>query len=350
MATKTASKKPPTPRKTGLTVAITGPTGDIGRALLRELDRSPEVEKIVGMARRPFDPAELGLEKTEYRRGDILDPDSLNELVDGADVLVHLAFVILGGRDETQRVNLEGTRNVFEAALNSGVKRFVYTSSVAAYGFHDDNPQPLTEEVAPKGTDEFYYSAQKAELERELHRMVDGSDVDTYVFRPCIVAGEDAVTLVEAMTEQLQLGGRLPQITRFLESVPFLAPVLPDPGNPFQLVHHDDVAQALVAAIAGRGEPGIYNLAADDTIQVRDLASALGWYSVPIPGLTVELAAQAVARIPFAPAEMSWINALRVPVLMDCSKAKEKLGWQPRYDTRETLEQTVAGARAEGVL
>src|SRR5882757_9261066 len=208
----------------GLTVAITGPTGDIGRALLRRLDDAPEVDKVVGMARRPFNPANLGLEKTEYRQGDILEPDSIANLVEGADVFVHLAFIILGGHDETRRINLEGTHNVFDAAVSSGVKRFVYTSSVAAYGFHEDNPQPLTEEVLPKGTEDFYYSAQKAELERELHRMVDGSDVETYVFRPCIVAGPDALTLVEAMMDQLQLGGRLPQITTFLNTVPFHKP------------------------------------------------------------------------------------------------------------------------------
>jgi nucleoside-diphosphate-sugar epimerase len=334
----------------GLTVAITGPTGDIGRALLRRLDDAPEVDKVVGMARRPFNPAELGLEKTEYRQGDILEPDSIANLVEDADVLVHLAFIILGGRDETRRINLEGTHNVFDAAVSSGVKRFVYTSSVAAYGFHEDNPQPLTEEVLPKGTDDFYYSAQKAELERELHRMVDGTDVETYVFRPCIVAGPDALTLVEAMMDQLQLGGRLPQITTFLNTVPFLKPVLPDPGSPFQLVHHDDVAQALVASISGRGEPGIYNLAAEGTMRVSDLASALGWYSVPIPNLAVEVTAEVIARIPFAPAELSWINALRVPVLMDTQKAREKLGWKPAYDTRETLAQTVAGAREEGLI
>jgi UDP-glucose 4-epimerase len=334
----------------GLTVAITGPTGDIGRALLRELEKAPEVDRVIGMARRPFDPAELGLTKTEYRQGDILEPDSIAHLVDGADVLVHLAFVIFGGRDETQRVNLEGTRNVFEAGVSSGVKRFVYTSSVAAYGFHDENPQPLTEEVAPKGTDEFYYSAQKAELERELHRMVGESEVEAYVFRPCIVAGPDALTLIEEMMKQVQLGGRLPQITTFLNSVPFLKPVLPDPGAPFQLVHHDDVAQALVASITGRGEPGIYNLAGDGTISVSDLASAVGWYSVPVPNLAVEVTAEVIARIPFAPAEFSWINALRVPVVMDTAKARDKLGWQPVHDTRETLAQTVEGAREEGLL
>src|SRR3954451_15346681 len=317
----------------GLTVAITGPTGDIGRALLRQLDTAPEVDRIIGMARRPFNPAEFGLEKTEYRQGDILDADSIATLIEGADVVVHLAFIIFGGREETHRVNLEGTRNVFEAAVSGGVKRFVYTSSVAAYGFHDDNPQPLTEEVAPKGTDDFYYSAQKAELERELHRLVDGSDVEAYVFRPCIVAGPDALTMVSVLMEQLQLGGRIPQITTFLNSVPFLKPVLPDPGTPFQLVHHDDVAQALVAAITGRGEPGIYNLAGDGTITIGDLASALGWYSVPVPSAAVELTADLIARIPFAPAQLTWINAGRVPVVMDTQKAREKLGWEPAYDT-----------------
>jgi nucleoside-diphosphate-sugar epimerase len=334
----------------GLTVAITGPTGDIGRALLRQLDKDPEVDRIIGMARRPFKPSEMGLEKTEYRQGDILDEDSVASLVEGADVLVHLAFIIMGGHEETHRINLEGTRNVFEAATSAGLTRFVYTSSVAAYGFHEENPQPLTEEVAPKGTDDFYYSAQKAELERELHRMVDGSDVDTYVFRPCIVAGGDALMLINAMMEQLQLGGRLPQITTFLKSVPFLKPVLPDPGTPFQLVHQDDVAQALDAAVTGRGEPGIYNLAGDGTISFGDLASAIGWYSVPIPNFAVEVTAEVISHVPFAPAEFQWINAARVPVVMDSQKARDKLGWAPGYDTRETLADTVANARDEGLI
>src|SRR3954466_9262422 len=334
----------------GLTVAITGPTGDIGRALLRQLDKAPEVDRIIGMARRPFNPAELGLEKTEYRQGDILDENSITDLVEGADVLVHLAFLIVGGREETQRINLEGTSNVFGAATSAGLKRFIYTSSVAAYGFHEENPQPLTEEVAPKGTDDFYYSAQKAELERELHRMVDGSDVEAYVFRPCIVAGGEALMLIKEMMEQLQLGGRLPQITTFLNSVPFLKPVLPDPGTPFQLVHHDDVAQALVAAITGRGEPGIYNLAGDGTISFGDYASAIGWYSVPVPSFAVEVTAELLSKVPFAPAEFSWINAARVPVLMDTAKAREKLGWEPAHDTREVLAETVQAARQEGLF
>ena len=110
------------------------------------------------------------------------------------------------------------------------------------------------------------------------------------------------------------------------------------------------MAQALAAAITGRGEPGIYNLAGEGEIRVGDMASALGWYSVPIPNLVVDVTADVIARVPFVPAELSWINALRVPVIMDTHKAREKLGWSPAHDSRGTLAQTVESARAEGVL
>ena len=64
------------------------------------------------------------------------------------------------------------------------------------------------------------------------------------------------------------------------------------------------------------------------------------------PGATAEV----IAKVPFAPAEFSWINAARVPVIMDTGKAREKLGWDPAYDTRQTLLETVEGAREEGLV
>src|SRR3954463_8206214 len=174
-----------------LTVAVTGPTGDIGKPVLRALDRAREVKRVVGMARRPFDPGSLGLKKTEYVQGDVTRREDVDALVKGADVVVHLAFIILSaGSQESHGINLAGSRNVFEAAVAARAKRLVYASSVAAYGFHDDNPQPLTEDVPVRGTDEFYYSAQKAELEDTLRETVPPGSLDTYVFRPSIVAGE----------------------------------------------------------------------------------------------------------------------------------------------------------------
>ncbi|MDQ3963046.1 MAG: NAD-dependent epimerase/dehydratase family protein, partial [Actinomycetota bacterium] len=181
----------------GLTVAVTGPTGSIGKAFVRALEAEPAVERIRGMARRSIDPAEHGWSKIEYLQGDILDRDAVNELVEGADVVVHLAFLIFGPREETLNINLQGSSNVFAAALDAGADRLVYTSSVAAYGFHDDNPVPLHEDVPVRGTDDHYYSQQKAELEATLTRFASGRDTDVYVFRPCIVAGPSALDVID---------------------------------------------------------------------------------------------------------------------------------------------------------
>src|ERR671922_1559978 len=143
----------------GLTVAVTGPTGDLGRSFIRTLERSSEVERIVGMARRPFDPAAHGWKRTEYRRGDVLDRASVERLVEGADVVVHLAFVVLKAGAETRHVNVEGSRNVFEATVAAGARRLVYSSSVAAYGFPDDVDGLLIEDVPALGHARHPYSA-----------------------------------------------------------------------------------------------------------------------------------------------------------------------------------------------
>jgi UDP-glucose 4-epimerase len=239
-----------------LTVAVTGPTGEIGRAFLAELEREPRVGRVIGMARRPFDPAAHGWRKVEYRRGDILDREAVEGLVADTDVVVHLAFVIVAGRGDSREINLSGSRNVFEATAAAGTPRLVYTSSVAAYGFHSDAPQPLGEDTPARGSARHPYSAHKAEVEIELAQALGGSATEAYVFRPCIVAGPDAPRLVE-LVPLLAVSRRLPRaLRRALDRAPALRPVLPDPGVPFQLVHHDDVATALRAAVVGEGEPG----------------------------------------------------------------------------------------------
>ena len=287
------------------------------------------------MARRPFDPAARGLRKTEYRQGDVLDREAVTALVDDADVVVHLAFIIMGGREETRSVNLKGSRIVFEAAAASPrARRLVYTSSVAAYGFHSGNPQPLTEDVPARGSERHYYSAQKAELEATLTEAVAGSELDTYVFRPCVVAGSDALAMLEAIPWPV----RRSPVT-----------VLPDPGTRFQLVHHDDVASALVAAVRGAGEPGVYNLAGPGELTAADLARELGWLRVPVPHATIRLAAAGTA-LPLVPAKAEWLNAFSIPVLMSYAKARQELRWKPRHDAAETLRATVAAARERGLV
>ena len=218
----------------------------------------------------------------------MLDRASVEALVAKADVVVHLAFIILGDRDETRKINLEGSRNVFEAAIAAKAKRLVYASSVAAYGFHADNPELLTEDVPPRGTDGFYYSAQKAELEGVLSDLLEDASIDAYVFRPCIVAGPDALLLMENIP-YVQIGEKLPGVVRRLfDIVPVLKPVVPDPGVPVPARPSRRRRRGHALRGPRPGEPGVYNLAGDGQLTMSDLADALGWYAVSIPELAVD--------------------------------------------------------------
>lgn len=318
----------------GLTVAVTGPTGEIGISAVTALDRDPAVERIIGMARRPFDPAGQGWTKTEYRQGDITERGAVDRLVADADVVIHLAFIIMGSREESARVNLAGTRNVFEATVEAQrPRRLVYTSSVAAYGYHSDNPDPITEDVPPRGSPEHYYSEQKAACEAALQDVADGSDLEVYVLRPCIVAGPRAPALAAVMPWN-QLPG---PIKRVMKMLPLLKPPLPDPGIPMQLVHHDDVASAIALAATTTAAPGAYNLAGDGVVSISAVATELGTRPVRVPKVAATVASQVMARIPFIPSTLEWLHASRASVVMDTTKAKAQLGWTPKYTGAETL-------------
>jgi nucleoside-diphosphate-sugar epimerase len=334
----------------GLTVTVTGPTGDLGIALVSALERSRGVKRIVGMARRPFDPKAVGWKKTEYRQGDVQDAASVRDAVKGSDVVVHLAFAILSASDATRAINVDGSRIVFEEAAKAGAERICYASSVAAYGFHGDNPDWLTEDIEPRGTPEHFYSAQKAEVERVLAQaLLRRTKTTAYVFRPCIVAGPRAQTLLDEIP-YVRLSEAMPDaVVRLLGFMPMLRPVIPDPGTRFQLVHEDDVASAFVAGVLGKGPPGPYNLAGGGTLKTSDLADALGWYSIPIPELAVEATAEVIAKLPMSPPQLAWIHSVRKEVLMKTDRARKELGWKPMYTSKRTLKELVAAHRADEV-
>ena len=323
-----------------LRVAVTGPTGEIGISTIEALESHPEVAQIVGMARRPFDPAERGWSKTVYRQGDILDRETVDALVADADVVVHLAFIVMGSRQESARVNLAGTRNVFEATVAAQRPRLVYTSSVAAYGYHSDNPVPITEDVPTRGSPEHYYSEQKAACEAALTEITSGSALEVFVLRPCIVAGPKATALADAMPWN-QLPG---PARRIIEALPLLKPPFPDPGTPMQLIHHDDVAAAIALAVTTTSAPsGAYNLAGDGVLSLSEVGVALGARPVKVPRVAAVATSELISRIPFVPSALEWLHAGRSSVVMDTSKARNQLGWQPKFSAAQTLS-ALAGA------
>jgi nucleoside-diphosphate-sugar epimerase len=327
-----------------LVVAVTGPTGTFGFGLVPLLQADDRVARIVGIARRPFDPAEHGWTKMAYRQGDVRDAPSLERAFEGADVVVHLAFLITGtaSRATTREINVDGTLNAVRAAAAVGARRFVYASSVAAYGFHADNPVGMTEEWPVRPAEHLFYAQEKAELEHLLHDEIAAHpDLALYLVRPSIVVGPHTLGAKDVLPGRLApVGRRLAGLVGRLP-VPVPAPV---PDVPLQLVHEDDVGRALVQCIVGAGPPGAYNIAGDGVLSARDVARALGVLPLPLPAGVVRTAARAVAALPdlpFLPPATGWAEAVSHPSIMDTTKAKRELGWVPRHTGLEALQATV---------
>lgn len=322
-----------------LTVAVTGPTGTFGVALMPLLQDDENVTRVIGIARRPFDPAEHGWTKMEYRRGDVRDPEALKDAFAGADVVVHLAFLIISGSKETtQAINVEGTLNAFRAAAEAGARRFVYASSIAAYGFHRDNPIGITEDWPTRPADRLFYAQEKAELERLLQdEAAQHPEIDLYLLRPPIVLGPDAVGA------KAQLPPGLLQVLQVVHSGIRRLGVVPAvvPDLPMQLIHQDDVAEALRLCVVAAGPPGAYNIAADDVVNGVDVLRELGFLPLAVPGKPVAALARAISTLPFLPSGLQWVEAMSHPAIMDTTKARTELGWSAKHSAIESLRATL---------
>ena len=333
----------------GLVVAVTGPTGTFGFGLVPLLEADERVDRIVGIARRPFDPAAHGWRRMDYRRGDVRDPASLEAAFAGADVVVHLAFIITGATSgaTAREINVEGTLNAVRAAAAAGATRFVYASSVAAYGFHEDNPVGMTEQWPTRPADHLFYAQEKAELEELLvAEVARHPGLALYLPRPPIVVGPHTVGAKAQVPGALaplaplarRAGGLLGR-----RRLPLPVPV-PVPDIPMQFVHEEDVGRALLQCIVAAGPPGAYNIAADDVLRAPEVVRELGFLPVPVPAQLARTPARALAALaslPFSPPATAWAEALAHPAVMDTTKAKRDLGWAPRHTALASLRATL---------
>lgn len=327
-----------------MTVAVTGATGDVGTAVLAALEREPRVARVRAMARGPFDPGARGLVKVDYSRGDVRNRRAVRGLLGGADAVIHLAFVLHGRRRASDATNLDGSRIVFEEAVRSGAARICCASSIG--GYRSPGGAAELDEGAPfLGGQGHVYGEQKAEMERLLAEVLAETGVAGYALRLSIVAGPAAQLMLRDIP-YFRIRARMP--ARLLARLPgWLRPVLPDSGVPLQLVHEDDAAAAFVTAALDGAAPGAYNLAGPGTITVSDLARQLGWRSFPLPAAAVRAAASLARRLPPIDA-LAWLELAGAPVVVRTERAREELGWSPRFSAAETLRELVEGHRRRG--
>jgi UDP-glucose 4-epimerase len=315
-------------------VVVVGATGNVGTSVLRALADDPEVESVLGLARRV---PRMRFPKTEWGQVDVARSEGLAERFAGADAVVHLAWLIQPGRDleVLHAVNVEGSRRVFQAAVDGGVPALVYASSVGAYA-PGPKDRAVDESWPTTGIQTSTYSRQKAEVERILDRVEEEApSLRAVRLRPALIFKRDAASEIR----RLFAGPLLPSpLVR-----PGLIPVVPDdPRLVFQAVHSLDVGEAYRLAVKGDAR-GAFNVAADPVLDPERLASMLGARRVRVPGRVLRAGAAATWRLRLQPSEPGWVDmALNVPV-MDSTRAREELGWHPRHTSVEALRELIQG-------
>lgn len=336
-------------------VTITGATGNVGHAVVTALLREPDVERVVGIARRapqghapPYDDPRF-----EWRTADV-GSDDLDEAVRGADAVVHLAWRFQPTRDRvaTWRTNVIGTTRVVSAAAQAGVGTVLYASSVGAYapvagrpfaaaaGEPLDQPDEPVDESWPTGALPVAgYGIEKSYLERWLDAFEEhhGDRVRVVRTRSAFVFQK------EAAREQLRIFGGPLLPGRLVGSR--LLPVLPLPaGLRFQAVHAEDVAAAYVAALV-RPVRGAFNLAAEPVIDTAALGKVFGARPVEIPPRVVRAALGTAFRLHLAPVEPGLLELFMTLPVMDAGRARNELDWTPRHSATNALGELRAGLR-----
>ncbi|WP_261163885.1 NAD-dependent epimerase/dehydratase family protein [Microbacterium sp. Marseille-Q6965] len=331
-------------------VAIVGASGHVGTALLHALRDEERVEEIIGIARRLPDATREPYSAARWERVDIAVPvggaagerrvvDRLAEAIAGADVVVHLAWLIQPNRNREllRRTNVDGTRRVVEAMLLAGVPRLVCASSVGAYsGVYDDERRDETWPTA--GIRSSHYSADKADQERVLDD-AQSRGLSVARVRPALVFDGYA----GAQIARLFLGALVPP--RLLR--PGLLPLLPLPaGLRMQVVHGDDVADAYRRVIVS-GADGAFNVATEPLLDADAIAAIVGrGRHVAVPPAALRPLLHVAWRAHMVAADPGWLDmAMRVPV-MDTSRIRDELGWSPRHDAAETLREVLEAIAA----
>jgi nucleoside-diphosphate-sugar epimerase/uncharacterized membrane protein len=319
-------------------VVVVGATGNAGTSLLEELAAEKAVDSVLGVARRL--PA-LEAAKTEWARADIT-ADDLVPLFRGADAVVHLAWAVQPSRNlaELERINVLGSERLFRAVAEADVPSLVYASSVGAY-----SPGPkdrfVDESWPVEGTPSSFYARHKAEVERRLDRFQqEHPDRRVVRFRPGLVFKREAATAIR----RLFAGPFLPSPLVKPSRIPFVPGI---PGLRLQAVHSRDVGRAYRLAVVGDMH-GPFNIAAEPVLDPTTIAKALGAKVVPLSAHAARALASTTWHLRLQPTPPGWLDmGLSVP-LMDVTRARTKLGWEPQLGADEALRELLEGM-SEGI-
>ena len=306
-------------------VLILGAAGHVGRCVVRQLaEDSDGAGLVLATDLREVPPADR-CDGVEYRVLDIRSPSLAETLRDAAiDVVVHLAAVVTPRPGDTRErqyaIDVLGTRNVLEACVAAGVKRIVYTSSGAAYGYHPDMPAMLDEDAPLRGNEVFAYAWHKRLVEQELATCrEEHPELEQLIFRVSTVLGDTLRNQITAMFERPVVLG------------------LKGAASPFCFVWDEDVARAITLGVRAESAAGVFNLTGDGVMTLREIAGEMGRPFVALPTAVVQRTLSVLQRFgaaPYGPEQTLFLE--HRPVLSN-TRLKESFGFIPSRTTRQAL-------------
>ena len=319
-----------------LRVVIVGATGNVGTSLIQELGEDPEIDSILGLARRlpAWTPP-----KTSWARTDVVTDDLLPHFR-GADVVVHLGWILQPTHDPvaTWRTNALGSVRVFEAVAEAGVPALVYASSIGAYAPGPADGRPVDESWPTHALPTAAYGREKSYVERVLDTFErDHAQVRVVRLRPAFIFKRESASAQRRLFAGPLLPGRLVR--------PELIPFVPDiPGLRLQALHSADAAQAYRLAVI-RPVRGAFNVAADPVLDGRTLGEFLDARPVKVPSWAARAVIAAGWHLHLIPSSPSLFDlAVSLPV-MDTGRAREELRWRPTKTSLEVIGEFLEGLR-----
>ena len=301
-------------------VCITGGNGFLGSAVVARLLEHPQISHVLSLDIREPAP-ERRLDGVSYALADVCSPDVGRLLAEHRiDTVVHLAAIVNPGKDTTREqefaVDVTGSRNVLAACIDAAVKHVVISSSGAAYGYHPDNPAWLRENDALRGNNEFAYSHHKRLVEEELARFrQEHPELKQTIFRIGTILGERVRNQITALFDA-------PRLLRVAGS-----------ESPFVFAWDTDVADAMVRAVV-TGRSGIFNVAGDGALTVREIAGLLGRRTLTVPGPVLAAALWLGHRLKLTVHGPEQLRFLRYRPVLDNTALKEDFGFTPTYTSR----------------
>lgn len=306
-------------------VLVTGAGGYIGRQLVAALAADRQELTTIVASDLHLPPAQGRLAGIEYLAADICSPDLARSFEKyRIDVVVHLAAVVTPGRKSDRalayRVDVLGTENVLAACVAAGVKKIIYTSSGAAYGYHADNPAWLEEHHPLRGNDEFAYACHKRLVEEMLARYRESHpELEQLIFRPGFILGATTRNQITNLFEQKRIIG------------------LKGADSPFVIIWDQDVVGAIAKGIFDGGS-GIYNLAGDGILTLPEMARLVGKPYIALPVGLVKAALWAGKRLGLTQYGPEQVGFLRYRPVLSNRRLKEEFGYLPRKTTREVFD------------